>query len=176
VAAKALADELTEPIPVSSDDSDSESEDANKAEGDDNAIFQEVQQGIFDILSNSGLFWTLETEKQLILLFSWSLCSKVVVSDPQKNGVFVEFSSAGPSDDDLQGLAAMAHLPLHQLVFNPQKEDIFIPSTCDLDIDASKIKRELIGEPTKCWLAVSIPYYGEDTHELAVMDVFNPDE
>ena len=70
MAAKALADELTEPIPVSSDDSDSESEDANKAEGDDNTIFQEVQQGIFDILSNSGLFWTLETEKQLILLFS----------------------------------------------------------------------------------------------------------
>ena len=160
-----------------SDENGGEEEDGSQAEDSEeepDEHFQEVQQGVFDIIYNTSLFWTLETPTQFVLLFSRSLCTKVQVSNPKKNGVFVNFSSDGPTDADLTALQDMVTLPLHQLQFSGKNEDIFIPSSWDLDTDASLIKKAVIGDPTKRWLAVSIPYYGEQNHNIATLDAYVP--
>jgi hypothetical protein len=172
--ARVIAETLMEPGDDEDDDDEDLEDDTKDSEEEQNEQFQKVQQGVFDILLNTGLFWTLETNTQFILLFSRSLCMKVQVSDPQKNGVFVTFSLDGPTDVDLTALHHLVGLPIHELQFNKKSEDIFIPSSRDLDTDASLIKREVIGEPTKCWLAVSIPYYGEKEHNIATLDEFDP--
>ena len=96
------------------------------------------------------------------------------MSDPQRNGVFVSFSSDGPTGADLQALHNLVDIPLHLLQFSKKSEDIFIPSSHDLDTDSFLIKKDVIGDPVKWWMAVSIPYYGEKEHNIVTLDEFIP--
>ena len=88
----------------------------------------------------------------------------------------MEFESPGPTDQDLIELEDLTSIPIHELRFPAQSQTIFIPSSRNLDTDESAIKKRVIGDPHQRWLAVSIPYYGEKTHEVALLEAFVPQQ
>jgi hypothetical protein len=168
-AAQVLGKELTdEPIDVTDNDKEAADE-----------LPSSVDDPLAIAFQNAGIFWQKELPSCWVLIFSRSLSTSIMMEKPERNGIYLTFSSSPPCDSDLVDLLQQKppfDTRISSLSLPSTSQVLFLRSPRQLNTDTSLIEKKFFPIHSKKFEITWIPFYSEEeTHEMLTVPTYDID-